>query len=73
MKFAVALCIMICGLMLIGWAGNIDYTEHVIICMSQEEYDSVKNLLTKENGEEPSESEIAEWYVEHNCKRDDAQ
>lgn len=68
MKFAVALGIMICGLMLVGWAGNIDYTEHVIIRMSQEEYDSVKNLLTKENGEEPSESDIANWWVEHNCE-----
>lgn len=68
MKFAVALGIIICGLMLVGWAGNIDYTEHVIIRMSQEEYDSVKNLLTKENGEEPSESDIANWWVEHNSK-----
>lgn len=68
MKFAVALCIMICGLMVIGWAGNIDYTEQVILHMSQEEYDSVKALLTQENGEEPSESDIAEWWAEHNCK-----
>lgn len=68
MKFVLALGVMTGGLILVGWAGSIDYTEHVILHMSQEEYDSVKCLLTKEHGEEPSESDIAEWWVEHNCK-----
>ena len=50
---------------IMGWAGNIEFTEQVILRMSQEQYDSVKNHLTKENGVSPSDSDIAHWWVEH--------
>lgn len=47
-------------LMLMGVIGYYDYTEQVILRMSYEEYDSVKSLLTEQNGSEPSEREIAD-------------
>lgn len=50
---------------ILGWAGNIEFTEQVILHMSQEQYDSVKNHLTKENGVTPSDSDIAHWWADH--------
>lgn len=49
-----------------GWVGDYDYCHQIIYHMSQEQYDSVKNHLTKQNGKEPSESEIAHWWADHN-------
>lgn len=50
---------------LLGWAGDYDYCEQVILHMSQEQYDTVKSLLTERNGREPSEREIAHWWVDN--------
>jgi hypothetical protein len=51
---------------LLGWAGDCDYTEQVILRMSYEEYDYVKDTLTKlKNGTRPSEREIAHWWEQH--------
>lgn len=66
LKFAAVVGCMVVFLMLMGWAGAVDYTEQVILHMSQEEYDSVRSRLLTENGHEPSQSEIAQWWVEHN-------
>lgn len=49
-----------------GYVGDIDYCEQIILRMSQEQYDSVKNLLTEQNnGQVPSERDIAHWWDEH--------
>ena len=49
-----------------GYVGDIDYCEQVILRMSQEQYDSVKSLLTEQNnGRAPSERDIAHWWDEH--------
>lgn len=52
----------------LGWAGDVDFTDQVILSMSQEEYDNVKSHLTSKNGRNPSESEIAHWWVENRNK-----
>jgi hypothetical protein len=51
-----------------GWVGDYDYCEQVILHMSQEEYDTVKNLLTDSSGNTPSDREIAHWWAEHNTE-----
>ena len=53
---------------LLGWIGDYDYCEQVILHMSQEQYDSVKNHLTERNGSEPSDREIAHWWEDHHNK-----
>jgi hypothetical protein len=52
-------------IMLLGYAGDIDYCDQVILSMSEEEYDSVKCLLTQENGSEPSDREIAHRWADN--------
>lgn len=52
-------------LVLLGWAGDMDYTDQVILHMSYEEYDTIKARLTQKNGHEPSERDIAHWWEEH--------
>lgn len=49
----------------LGWAGDIDFTEQTILNMSQEQYDSVRNLLTERDGQSPSDRDIAHWWAEH--------
>lgn len=53
-------------ILLIGWAGKRDYTDQVILSMSQEEYDTIKHQLTEQNGDEPSEYEIACQWAKQN-------
>lgn len=48
----------------LGWAGDYDYCEQIILHMSQEQYDSVKRLLTDSNGCEPSDRDIAHYWAE---------
>ena len=50
---------------LLGWAGDIDYTDQCILRMSYEEYDNIRDSLTRQSGHEPSEREIAHWWAEH--------
>lgn len=53
----------------LGIAGDYDYTDQVILSMSYEEYDMVKDTLMKQkNGKEPSEREIAHWWTEHHSE-----
>lgn len=51
--------------MILGWAGDIDYCDQVILGMSQEQYDYVKDTLQKKNGSKPSEREIAHWWADN--------
>ena len=61
-----AFCGIIAFFIVMGVAGDYDYCEQVILHMSQEEYDSVKELLTARDGECPSDREIAHWWAEEN-------
>lgn len=61
-----ALVPVIAFFLIMGWAGDYDYCEQVILRMSQEQYDTVKSLLTERDGSEPSEREIAHWWADHN-------
>ena len=65
LKIIAALCCIMAGLVIMGVLGDMDYCEQVILRMSQEEYDWVKDSLTKLNGDKPSEREIAHWWAEH--------
>ena len=56
---------VIAFMVVMGVLGDIDYCEQVILRMSQEEYDWVKDSLTKLNGDKPSEREIAHWWEKH--------
>lgn len=71
-KFKRTAIVVSCGIVaffcLMGWAGDYDYCEQVILHMSQEQYDSVKNLLTEMHGDTPSDREIAHWFVDHNTE-----
>lgn len=61
-----AACLLSVGFFaLLGWAGDIDYCDQVILSMSQEQYDNVKDTLTKKYGKSPSEREIAHWWADH--------
>lgn len=62
----VASCCVVAFFTLIGWVGDYDYCEQVILHMSQEQYDSVKTMLTERNGQTPSDRDIAHWWAEHN-------
>lgn len=53
---------------LCGWAGDMDFCDQMILRMSQEEYDHVKDTLTKLNGKAPSEREIAHWWADHQAE-----
>lgn len=66
LRLIIALIGIVVFFVLMGIAGNIDYTEHVILQMSCDEYDSVKKRLAADNdGEEPTDSEIARWWEKH--------
>lgn len=51
--------------LVIGWAGDIDYTEQCILRMSYAEYDTIKDSLTTQYGREPSEREIAHCWADN--------
>jgi len=65
LQLAVAIIGVISFFALLGVIGDYDYTEQVILSMSQEEYDSVSQELSLLNGYTPSEREIAHWWAEH--------
>lgn len=64
-SFIVALFAVVTSALVLGWAGDTDYTDRCILSMSYEEYDTIKELLTTQDGREPSESEIAHYWSEH--------
>ena len=59
-KILMAAAIVFVVLML-GIAGRIDYTEQVIVNMSEQTYNEIKQAI----GEDASEYEIARYYVEN--------
>ena len=65
LKLTVAVFGIFAFFAVLGLIGDYDYCEQVILRMSQEEYDSVKNLLTEQTGGCPSERDIAHWWDEH--------
>lgn len=70
LQLLAAMAITVVFFAILGWAGDIDYCDQIILRMSQEEYDSVKNHLWKLNGEKPSERDIAHWWAEHHYRMD---
>ena len=68
LKVAAILLGLVGFFILLGIGGDIDYTEQIILSMSQEQYDTVKQQLTELNGKHPSEREIAHWWAEHHMK-----
>lgn len=52
--------------MLLGIGGDIDFTDHCILSMSEEEYDSIRKELTELRGHEPTERDIAHYWAEQN-------
>jgi len=50
---------------LLGVVGDHDYCEQIILSMTQEEYDSVKQHLEQLHGHSPSESDIAHWWADN--------
>lgn len=56
---------IIVSMAILGWIGDYDYCEQVILHMSQEQYDSVKNHLTQLNGHSPSDRDIAHYWIDH--------
>lgn len=64
-KLAAALMCIVGFFLVLGIAGDYDYTEQVILRMSYDDYDYVKDSLTKKLGKKPSDREIAHWWVEH--------
>lgn len=65
LQLIAAFALVMAFVLLLGWAGDIDITDQVILSMSQEQYDFVKDSLTKQNGRQPSQSEIAHWWADH--------
>lgn len=69
-KFQRTVIVVSCGIIaffgIMGWVGDYDYCEQVILHMSQEQYDSVKNMLVERDGSVPSDRDIAHWWAEHN-------
>ena len=64
-KLTAAILLIIAFFALLGWAGDYDLTEQIILHMSQEDYDSVKLQLTEVKGHQPSDRDIAHWWAEH--------
>lgn len=65
-KLVLAILATVGFFMVLGWAGDIDFCDQVILSMSQEEYDSVKIILMEQNnGAEPSDRTIAHYWVDH--------
>lgn len=51
---------------ILGYAGDVDYCDQVILSMTAEEYDSVKAQIMRENGGDvPSDREIAHWWADN--------
>lgn len=65
LKLTAAVCCIFAFFFVLGLVGDYDYCEQVILRMSQEEYDSVKNLLTEQTGSSPSQRDIAHWWDDH--------
>lgn len=67
-KILVAMLGLVALFFALGLAGDCDFTEQTILHMSHDEYDWVKDTLTKKHGKQPSEREIAHFWAEYNKK-----
>ena len=66
LKLAAAVVCILAFFAVLGLAGDYDYAEQVVLRMSYNEYDWVKDTLTKQkHGKEPTQREIAHWWEEH--------
>lgn len=65
LKLVVAGVLVMAFFGMLGVVGDYDWSEQVVLHMSYEEYDWVKDTLTKLKGSEPSERDIAHWWAEH--------
>lgn len=52
---------VIAAIIMLGYAGRVDYTEAVMNTMSESEYKAIKERL----GEGASDYEIARYYIEN--------
>lgn len=65
LKLYIIIAAIVVFFMLLGIAGKADYTDQVIYNMSQEDYDAICAKLTQQNGSRPSETEIADYYMDN--------
>lgn len=66
LKVTLAILGFVAFMAILGWAGDIDYTEQVILHMTAEQYDSVRDQLIRQNGGAiPSQRDIAHWWAAH--------
>lgn len=66
MTFFAGCIAVVAFFMALGWAGDVDYTEQIILRMSYDEYNTIKETLKHQQGHEPSEREIAHYWADHN-------
>ena len=52
---------VIAAIIMLGYAGRVDYTDAVMNTMSESEYKAIKEML----GEGASDYEIARYYIEN--------
>ncbi len=64
-KLAIVVCGIVSFFALLGIIGDYDYTSQAVYTMSYEDYMETRDLLTEQNGTEPSEREIAHYWQEH--------
>lgn len=65
LHFVMIVCCIIGAFVVLGLIGDYDYTSQVVYTMSYEDYMETRDLLTEQNGTEPSEREIAHYWQEH--------
>ena len=69
LKLACAVALIIGFFAILGVVGDYDYCEQIILHMTQEQYDSVKQHLTQVNGQRPTERQIAHWWADHHKEK----
>lgn len=65
MKTVKSILAVVAFLFILGYVGRKDMVNEVIYTMPSETYHDIKDSLTF-HGEEPSDAEIAEFYMEMN-------
>lgn len=65
LKLTIIIAAIVVFFMLLGIAGKADYTDQVIYSMSQEDYNTICAKLKQQNGSRPSETEIADYYMDN--------
>ena len=67
LQLTAAIMMVVALVALAGWAGDMDFCDQVILNMTQEQYDHVKDTLEKMTGKQPSDRDIAHWWADHHC------